>query len=497
VAKKILVVGGGLGGLITAASLADQGFEVDVLEASDRTGGKAGSFFINGRWWDHGWHGFPAFYFNLRGWLKKANVPLHEYEGSLFITKKDQFRKPRHMFLPKWYQIGKLIKLLLNGMLPTAQMLLFMYFMVSKAALWLSPVAWRDRVSRVAFLRKAWYATDAIIAADNDSMLKGTAVASYEMSAQTWQTVIRKWARWPDPFIGVIPGTMQTLMIEPLLKLTLSRGAKVHLKTRATAFKATQGHITGVETVDANGNTKLWTADEVVISIPPEVLRTITGYEVFGQDPEQAGFQLLRAVPMGAVHVVLKNKRTDIPNAPIFFYGGRWGLSFLDMSQLTNPPGATTELSLVMANSAQVKDLPLADQFKLIMAEVEEFTGIKESDVAEYQVIPNTTEPLTINDIGAWAYRPEVKSETFDNLYYANDWTRNPFDLCGMEGATWTAMTAAQLIAKKHGNNSLPTPVTPKIYPLWLMQLLALAMMPLVPLAYVWARLFEDTKAPS
>lgn len=59
---KVLVVGAGLGGLITATSLAEQGFDVDVLEASDRAGGKAGSFFYNNRWWDHGWHGFPAFY---------------------------------------------------------------------------------------------------------------------------------------------------------------------------------------------------------------------------------------------------------------------------------------------------------------------------------------------------------------------------------------------------------------------------------------------------
>jgi hypothetical protein len=491
---KVLVVGAGLGGLITATSLAEQGFDVDVLEASDRAGGKAGSFFYNNRWWDHGWHGFPAFYWNLRGWLTKVGVPLHEYEESLFITRQDQFKKPRRMFLPQWWQVGRLITLLLQGMLPPAQMFLFMYFMISKAALWLSSTAWKDRVSRVAFLRTAWYATPAIVAADNDSMLKGTAVPSYEMSMQTWQTVIRKWARWPSPFIGVIPGPMQTVMINPLLAYAQQKGVKVHFNTRATRFLATAGKVTGVEAV-AGGVSQTWTADEVVVSIPPEVARDVMGWELFRQDAAIAGFQLLRTVPMGAVHLVLKTRRQDIPNQPIFLLGGRWGLSFLDMSQLVTPPPPTTELSIVMANSVQLQDLSDSEQFTAIMEEISSFTGITAADVQEFHVIPNTTEPLTINDIGAWASRPEVQSKAFPNLTYANDWARHPFDLCGMEGATWAAMTAAKAIGARHGK-TLPAPLVPGIYPLWLMQILAWLMAPLVPLAWVWAKLFEDTRAP-
>ncbi|ELY36485.1 hydroxysqualene dehydroxylase [Natronorubrum tibetense] len=62
----IAVVGGGIGGLTTAHELAERGFDVTVLEANDRFGGKARSMPIaDGPAPLHGEHGFrffPAFY---------------------------------------------------------------------------------------------------------------------------------------------------------------------------------------------------------------------------------------------------------------------------------------------------------------------------------------------------------------------------------------------------------------------------------------------------
>src|SRR5947208_12831630 len=41
---RVLVIGGGLAGLATAAALAPQGYRVTVLESRNRLGGRAGSF---------------------------------------------------------------------------------------------------------------------------------------------------------------------------------------------------------------------------------------------------------------------------------------------------------------------------------------------------------------------------------------------------------------------------------------------------------------------
>ena len=52
--QKIVVIGAGIGGLTTAALLAQKGMEVIVLEANAYVGGCAGTFFHKGYLFDAG-----------------------------------------------------------------------------------------------------------------------------------------------------------------------------------------------------------------------------------------------------------------------------------------------------------------------------------------------------------------------------------------------------------------------------------------------------------
>ena len=64
-AKKIVVIGAGIAGLTAAKQLHEQGFSVEILEASDRVGGRvrtnlsAGVCFEEGAGWIHGIDGNP------------------------------------------------------------------------------------------------------------------------------------------------------------------------------------------------------------------------------------------------------------------------------------------------------------------------------------------------------------------------------------------------------------------------------------------------------
>jgi isorenieratene synthase len=76
--RRVVVVGGGLGGIATATVLADRGYAVTLLEQAPHLGGKVGGWRSRVGGVDvpveHGFHGFFHQYFNLRGLLHDAGA---------------------------------------------------------------------------------------------------------------------------------------------------------------------------------------------------------------------------------------------------------------------------------------------------------------------------------------------------------------------------------------------------------------------------------------
>jgi uncharacterized protein with NAD-binding domain and iron-sulfur cluster len=488
---QVLVAGAGLGGLTAACQLAERGLTVTVIEASDRAGGKAGSYQIGSVRYDHGWHGFPGWYVNTRALLAKLNITLVGYEEAAFIDEGPQggFDHPHALFLPT--TIGGVLRLLRSGFLPPAQTLLYLYYLLDTMAASLSRRAVLDRISRTALMRGKWYATDVIVAADSDGLLKGTAIPAYRMSAMTWKTVLANWARSPVPFMSALPGDMQTTFIEPLLARARALGATVLLNERVESFTATPGRVHSLTSVDAAGTRMERTADYFVMAAPIEVARRIMGWDLQRQEPAIGEFQQLSVVPMGSLHLTLNRKLPNVPKVPVFFKGGRYALSFLDLSQLGAVPPDTTVLSFVTSNSVELITQTPQVQYEALMGEVTAYTGITTADVASWQILSNAETPLAVNDVQAWPSRPEIRSARLPNLLYACDWARTPVDLCCMEGAIYAGMMAAREIGADAGLD-IPAPGVAPQHPRWLLRLLTWVLYPVVPIAYCWSRLFED-----
>ncbi|MCC2594098.1 FAD-dependent oxidoreductase [Tessaracoccus sp. OS52] len=84
--RHVLVVGGGIAGLASAAALAERGVRVTVLESSTRLGGRVASWPLeDDRTMSRGFHAFFRQYYNLRGLLRRVDpelgflVPIDDY----------------------------------------------------------------------------------------------------------------------------------------------------------------------------------------------------------------------------------------------------------------------------------------------------------------------------------------------------------------------------------------------------------------------------------
>src|SRR3954454_7820203 len=77
--KRVLVLGGGVGGMSAAHELSERGFEVEVHEAKPVPGGKARTIYVPGTGaggrpdlpGEHGFRFFPSFYQHLPDTMKR------------------------------------------------------------------------------------------------------------------------------------------------------------------------------------------------------------------------------------------------------------------------------------------------------------------------------------------------------------------------------------------------------------------------------------------
>ena len=87
--RRVAVVGGGVAGLLSAAHLAERGFQVELFEANDHVGGKLGSWMADVGGGErmrveHGFHAFFRHYYNLNHFLdrlglREAFEPIDDY----------------------------------------------------------------------------------------------------------------------------------------------------------------------------------------------------------------------------------------------------------------------------------------------------------------------------------------------------------------------------------------------------------------------------------
>jgi uncharacterized protein with NAD-binding domain and iron-sulfur cluster len=266
---KTVIIGGGLAGMAAALELRRYGIDVEILEASERLGGKAGADKVGARYQEHGYHIFPAWYVNVRKILTELGIQLTDEQAYHFL--------PIGEF-PRFVTVEFNNPFSGGDLMPLPDRLLVFYFLVDMFGESLDHAAYLDRVSAMGLMRSKWYATDAMARFNQENLLKAVAVPAYELSAFTSRLVGVNFASNPFPFMSLLRGNLQETWIEPFGARLRGMGADIKLNRKVTRIAMAGGSITHVEAVDTTtGTTSVHTGDHYLWATNLEVLRAKVG----------------------------------------------------------------------------------------------------------------------------------------------------------------------------------------------------------------------------
>lgn len=478
-----VVIGGGLAGLVVARELARAGWEVRLLERSDHLGGKADAIDGGARGWiEHGYHVFPAWYVNVRSLAAELGVELIDFDRYHYL-RPGAF--PAFVTVRGPSSLGALLHNTFRGLLPWYHTALFGYSVIDMLSRPLSQKRLLDRISQVGLMRSSWYMTEAVAELNQENVLKASAIPAYDMSAMTAKKIAAFWVKRADPFLSVLAGDLGRAFIAPIARSTRDAGVIIETNVEVTRLAVGGGRVRAVETSAGERS-----ADCFVVATPLEVSRGFIGDGVVELAPELGDIHHLEAEPMSALHVWLDHRLDGLPREHVFLHGGRYGLSFIDNSQIWTGGGssANTYLSFISSNFSPLAAASDAVATRLLLDEIAGYLPIDPARV-ETRLNTNVAEPLFINTIGAWPNRPQTTS-AIANLFFAGDWVQSSIDLACMEGAVASALDAAAAIEATRGGE-LPGSIEPPTHSRALFVALRWGMLPAILPTYLVARAAE------
>jgi len=465
--------------MISAREIARRGHDVLLLEASKRLGGKAGADIRDGRIVEHGYHVFPAWYPNVRALLREIGVTLIDFDRYHYLT---QGKFPDVTSVRGPSSLSAVLHDTFHGILPWYETVLFSYFVLDMVSRSLSQKRLLDRVSTVGLMRQAWYMTERVAELNQENMLKASAIPAYDMSAMTAKRIAGFWMRQASPFLSVLPGDLQSTFIEPLGATVRSAGVDIRFEHEVRGLHLEAGRIHHVTLSDGTPID----GDAFVIATPLEVTRRFVDGGVYRLDPSLGDMHDLEIRPMSALQVKLKRKLTGIPREHVFLHGGRYGLSFIDVSQIWSSE-VTTNLFFISSNFVPLVSVDAATAIDALMDEIRQYLPIAASDIEATDFNPNLTTQLFINTIGAWPDRPGATTN-IPNLFIAGDYAQNAIDLACMEGAVSSALLAAGAVVNTFGGGPVSAPEVPMTFSRANLLLLKAVLLPGVAVANLLAR---------
>jgi len=501
----IAVIGGGIGGLTTAHELAERGFDVTVLEANDRFGGKARSMPISdgpdALQGEHGFRFFPAFYRHVIDTMER--IPdgdgsvadnLVETKATLIATTTgpgriaetrtpDSVRGWLEAFRPAFAEDlpPEDVRFLLE------RLLYLLTACEDRREGELDDISWWafiDAENRSqAFRDRLANTTQALVA-----------IRPQVGSARTIGTIYLQllFGQFDPtrPTERVLNAPTNEAWIDPWVRHLESLGVDCRPNTPVERLESDRTHVTGV--VLADGETV--SADEYVLAVPVEVAPVFVTPALQRLAPELGRIDRLDTAWMSGIQFYL-SEPVDLPRGHQVYADAPWALTSIAQREFWtgydlethgpddvagvlsviasdwDTPGILYEKPARACTREEIADEIWAQLKAHLNASGERLTDellvdwfldpaiVESSDVSETHRADGTAvesegvenrSPLLINTVGSLRNRPPADVGV-RNLTLASDYVRTNADLASMESANEAGRRAVNAICDRHG----------------------------------------------
>ena len=335
----VTIAGGGLAGLSAALRLAERGYRVKLYESKDVLGGNVASRHVGERvWLDVYPHMYLNWYHNF--WALLADVTDDDREQLFRPMEGVQWLRagtyPRFRGLKNPYRPRNLLRNLIDGPAPAADLYLFLYASIDLMAERLNPTLRLGDVSVNGFLRARAVHDRAhrgvLRRPDRRHLGRSRATSRPPTTTRSSSSTASPTRRRRSGSRAARGTTRCSLRSRPSCGRSASRSSWRRTLVSASCAK---GRVTEIGLRDADGETRTEDVDELLLALPPAALSRIVRRgesPIVKASPQIAEVARLSAQPVPLIHVYFK-RRLQVPAEPTALSGSSLGLAFTDISQ--------------------------------------------------------------------------------------------------------------------------------------------------------------------
>jgi uncharacterized protein with NAD-binding domain and iron-sulfur cluster len=516
--KRVLVLGGGLGGLSAAQELVERGFEVEVLEANAVPGGKARSVKVpesgtGGRDdlpGEHGFRFFPGFYQHLPDTMRRIPyrlqpggcadnlVPTHQLQiarfgrspitaPSRFPTSLDAVQVALHALFGN--ELG----------LADGEMAFF------GERLWRVMTSCRARRLAELELLSWWEFVDAAHRSEAYRKFLATGLSRSLVSARPEEASARTIGQVQVHLLEhivtpgavsdrVLNGPTNEVLVDPWVAYLAQRGVTFRMDAVISGIRVVDGEVRGVTIGDRHRRSAGWTAtaDYYVAALPVEDMARLITPELEAADPRLAAVRMLSSHVrwMNGIQFFL---REDVPviRGHVLYLDSPWAITSISQPQFWqrldlaqrgdgtvrgiisvdisdwDTPGHFVPLPARRCESRDQIAHEVWEELKLSL-NVEGKVLLRDDMRHSWFMDPNiiipdperprddvNLQPLFINTPDSWRLRPTAAG-AIPNLFLASDYVQCETDLASMEAANEAARRAVNALLEADGSTAEP-----------------------------------------